>query len=206
MCWAKCASEHATKDCKAKANMKCSTAYLANVAHAASDRTKCPILRKKMSQKRFSPPNPPQRSQTISRSASWRSAYQVFYQHLWAPIFDCSLQAGIFPSAWKQAIVRPISKRHPPLELEHLRPISILSAPSTILETIANKQLSEFITRNDLLDQRESGFRKEHSIHTALVSIVDDIRKAIDIQKIVLAGSHRVQASLWLGEHPSSCW
>ena len=96
-------------------------------------------------------------------------------------IFDCSLQAGVFPSAWKQAIVRPIPKRHPPLELEHLRPINILSAPSKILETIANKQLSEFVTRNDLLDPRQSGFRKGHSTHTALVSIVDDIWEAIDV-------------------------
>ena len=83
--------------------------------------------------------------------------------------------------------MRLIPKRHQPLELEYLRPISILSAPSKILETIANKQLSEFVTRNDLLDPPQSGFRKEHSTRTALVSIVDDIREAIDVQKIVLA-------------------
>ena len=54
MCCAKCASEHATKDCKAKDNMKCvncSTVNHASVAHSASDRTKCPILRKKIERK-----------------------------------------------------------------------------------------------------------------------------------------------------------
>ena len=60
-------------------------------------------------------------------------------------------------------------------------------SPSKILETIANKQLSEFVTRNDLVDPRQSGLRKGHSTHTALVSNVDDIREAIDVQKIVLA-------------------
>ena len=56
-----------------------------------------------------------------------------------------------------------------------------------MLESIANRQISKFIEDNDLLDSRQSGFRKKHSTHTALISIVDDFRKAADKEKITLA-------------------
>ena len=102
-------------------------------------------------------------------------------------IFDCSLQSGVFPSAWKSAIVRPLPKRYPALEIGHFRPISILCAASKLLESIAHRQMSKFIEGNDLLDSRQSGFRKKHSTHTALISIVDDFREAADKEKITLA-------------------
>ena len=54
-------------------------------------------------------------------------------------IFDCSLQTGVFPASWKSAIVRPLPKRQPPLEIGHFRPISILCAASKLLESIAHK-------------------------------------------------------------------
>ena len=102
-------------------------------------------------------------------------------------IFDSSLQSGVFPDAWKSAFVRPLPKCLPPLEVSHLRPISILCATSKIFESIVFNQISEFIDSNNLLDPFQSGFRKRHSTHTALVAIVDDIREAIDKEELVLA-------------------
>ena len=102
-------------------------------------------------------------------------------------IFDHSRQSGIFPTPWKKALVHPIPKRHTPLEPSHFRPVSILCAASKILETLAFKQLSNYISERKLLDTFQSGFRKHHSTHTALVSLADDIKEAIDDKKIVLA-------------------
>ena len=102
-------------------------------------------------------------------------------------IFDCSLQTGVFPAFWKSAIVRSLPKRQPHLEIGHFRPISILSPASKLLESIAHRQMSKFIENNDLLDSRQSGFRKKQSTNTAPISIVDDFRKAIDDAKVTLA-------------------
>ena len=79
-------------------------------------------------------------------------------------IFDCSLQSGVYPSSWKMATVRPLAKRHPPVDKDHLRPISILCAVSKVLEKVAFKQIDSFeFDSNELLDPLQSGFRKRHS-------------------------------------------
>ena len=101
-------------------------------------------------------------------------------------IFDTSVQSGIFPTKWKQALVRPLPKKKNATEVSDFRPISILSAASKWLEFVAYKQLSKFITRNDIFCSFQSGFRKGHSTHTALVNIVDDCRKAIDSECVTL--------------------
>ena len=101
-------------------------------------------------------------------------------------IFDRSLQSGVFPTAWKRAFVRPLPKINPPRE-SHLRPISILCASSKILEAVVHKQISRYVADKDVLDPLQSGFRKRHSTHTTLVSIVEDIREAVDNKQVVLA-------------------
>ena len=62
----------------------------------------------------------------------------------------------------------------------------LLCAASKILETLAFKHLSNYISERKLLDTFQSGFRKYHSTHTALVSLADDIKESIDDKKIVL--------------------
>ena len=101
-------------------------------------------------------------------------------------IFDCSLQSGVFPSAWKTAIVRPLPKSWPPAEAGDFRHISILCAGSKILEIVAYKQISSYIFVKSLLDPLQSDFRKGHSTYTALIKIVDDIREGIEDGQIVL--------------------
>ncbi|CAB0029560.1 unnamed protein product [Trichogramma brassicae] len=41
-------------------------------------------------------------------------------------IFDCSLQTGVFPTAWKSALVRPVPKIGLPRAAADFRPISLL--------------------------------------------------------------------------------
>lgn len=101
-------------------------------------------------------------------------------------IFNCSLQSRIFPSSWKHALVRPLAKKNNPVSMGDFRPISILCAPSKLLESVAHKQLEEFVSNNSLLDPLQSGFRANHSTQTALINIVDEVREAIDKGKITL--------------------
>lgn len=101
-------------------------------------------------------------------------------------ILDQSLQAGIFPSQWKEAIVVPLPKCSNPRDKKDFRPISILPAPSKILEAVALKQINQFIDRFNLLDDYQSAYRSHHSTHTALLNITDDIRAGIDRGEVTL--------------------
>ncbi|XP_015600887.1 uncharacterized protein LOC107270403 [Cephus cinctus] len=93
---------------------------------------------------------------------------------------------AIGSDAWKKALVRPIPKRSHPTELDHVRPISILCASAKLLEAVALKQMTSYILRNGLLDPHQSGFRKHHSGHTALINIVDDIRLGVENDEVTL--------------------
>ena len=110
-------------------------------------------------------------------------------------IFDTSLQSGYFPSDWKKAIVRPLPKLKAASTISDFRPISILCAISKIFEFVALKQMTDFISDRGLLDSFQSGFRKGHSTHTALICVVDDLRVAIDEDRVTLvAGIDLTQA------------
>ena len=51
---------------------------------------------------------------------------------------------------------------------------------------MAFKQISDFVSERGLLHDHQSGFRKGHSTHTALIRIVDDIRIEIDRNRVTL--------------------
>lgn len=106
--------------------------------------------------------------------------------HALLSIFDTSLQSGVFPRAWKQAIVRPLPKTQSAKDPSQFRPISILCSPSKILERVAYDQIARYVSAKDLLDEKQSGFRKAHSTHTAVIKIVDDIRSGINDECVTL--------------------
>ncbi|CAD6232988.1 GSCOCG00007083001-RA-CDS [Cotesia congregata] len=60
------------------------------------------------------------------------------------------------------------------------RPIANLSHLAKVFERIVANQLVSYLETNSLLDEHQSGFRKHHSTQAALLSLTDDIRKAID--------------------------
>ncbi|CAB0031533.1 unnamed protein product [Trichogramma brassicae] len=93
---------------------------------------------------------------------------------------------GVFRSAWKTAIVRPVPKKSAPRDAGDFRPISLLCAMSKILERLAHAQLTDYIESRNLLDKYQSGFRVGHSTQTALLRIIDDVREAVESQEVTL--------------------
>jgi len=95
-------------------------------------------------------------------------------------IFNKSFSSSTFPSAWKDAIVKPLVKSSPPTSSSDYRPISILPALSKVLEKIVHKQVCNYLIENNLFCIFQSGFRTKHSTTTALLCVTEDIRLAME--------------------------
>lgn len=100
-------------------------------------------------------------------------------------LFNSSLATGHFPSNWKHAIIVPLAKTPSPQSPSDTRPIALLCSLSKIFERIVHKQLFSYLLQHNFLDPRQSGFTPLHSTQTALLGILDYVRRAIDAKKVV---------------------
>ena len=103
-------------------------------------------------------------------------------------IVNESLRVGKFPSALKEASIRPGLKK-PTLdvdELKNYRPISNLTYLSKIQEKVVHCQLNEYADVNNLFSPYQSGYRKFHSCETAVTKIHNDILMMIDSKSNVV--------------------
>lgn len=95
--------------------------------------------------------------------------------------FNKILMTSIFPQKWKQAKVLPIPKSN-----TEYRPIAILPYLSKAFERILHHQMTTYIKTNNLLTECQSGFRAKHSCVTALVDVVEDIRREADDGRVTM--------------------
>ena len=100
-------------------------------------------------------------------------------------LFNLSLSSGVFPDAFKVAKVIPIYKSGPKSVKGNYRPISVLPVMSLIFERHVSSCLRHYLESNNLLYNRQSGFRKHHSCQSALTLLLDDWIAAIDNNEIV---------------------
>ena len=91
-----------------------------------------------------------------------------------------SIARGQFPSGWKAARIVPLLKSGKPELMDNYCPISILPIASKILEKAVHIQLHSFLTANNLLSPYQFGFRKQHSMEKACISLTDTIRHSMD--------------------------
>ena len=90
------------------------------------------------------------------------------------------MQTGIIPEALKAAQIILIYKADDPSESTNYRPISILPILSKILEKVILKRLLDFLTKQDILNHSQFGFRKYHSKTLALIDLIDNISNSFD--------------------------
>ena len=121
------------------------------------------------------------KSSDISTVPNW--AYKLCVNsiapHL-AILFNESLSSGIFPDFFKVARVTPIPKCNNPISANDYRPISILETLSKILEKLVHTQIYIHLRDNEILSQQQFGFTENRSTEDALISVTENIYKALD--------------------------
>lgn len=94
-------------------------------------------------------------------------------------LFNKSIQNSHFPTTWTRTLLRPLSKIKDPKTVSDTRPIAQLPEISKILERLVHSQLLNHLEKHTILDPRQAGFRGQHSTETALLGVLDEVRKAI---------------------------
>jgi hypothetical protein len=102
-------------------------------------------------------------------------------------LVNLSLETGVFPNMLKIATVTPIHKKGPKDDVSNYRPISVLPVVSKIFERIMCNRIVHYFETFNILYEHQYGFRKGYSTDLALVSVIDDVLKALEDKEIVLA-------------------
>lgn len=105
---------------------------------------------------------------------------------LLADLFNAIISRGIYPTAWKRTVVRPIPKRPNPVAPGDFRPISLQSMFAKIFEGIVLRQITGFLNANDYFSPLQFGFRAGHSTEHAVLDFVERTRARIEDGNLVL--------------------
>ena len=96
-------------------------------------------------------------------------------------LFNKSLTSGIYPKAFKEAIVKPIFKnKGSPSECTNYRPISILSVLSKVFEKVVYRKIYSHLMEHSLLTEKQSGYREHHSTTYQLLYMTHNLYKSLD--------------------------
>uniref|UniRef100_A0AAR2J957 Reverse transcriptase domain-containing protein n=1 Tax=Pygocentrus nattereri TaxID=42514 RepID=A0AAR2J957_PYGNA len=98
-----------------------------------------------------------------------------------AKLINHSIRQGIFPSAWKSAVITPIFKAGDRTVVENYRPISILPAVSKVAEKWVVQQLTAHLNKSYTpLHSMQFGFRSNHSTETAICYFLEGVKSKLD--------------------------
>jgi len=126
-------------------------------------------------------------------SAGWDGIKANILKHLKhdiAPVLlflvNMSLKQGMFPDVLKIATVSPIFKAGSRDNVSNYRPVSVLPVISKIFERVMCNRLVNYLEIFDILYKHQFGFRKGFSTDMAIVSVIDDVLRALEDKDMVL--------------------
>ena len=101
-------------------------------------------------------------------------------------LFNLSFLLSEIPLLWKIAKVTPLPKAGNSNNVGSLRPVSQLPLPSKLIEIIVHSRIYNHCEINKLLDERQGGFRPNHSTCKTTAPFIDDIYKAMKTNKVLI--------------------
>ena len=104
-------------------------------------------------------------------------------------LYRLSLKTGSVPKSWKVANVQPVPKKGSRADPSNYRPIAITSILCKVMERILNKKLLAYLEAENLLSDRQYGFRRGRSTGDLLVYATHFWGKAIEKHGEALAVS-----------------
>ena len=120
----------------------------------------------------------PNKAVGLDKVSSWllKDAADIVAPNL-TLLFNISINnTGCFPPTWKLAKISPLFKKGP----SNYRPISVLPTISKLLEKAVHMQLYSYFRDNNLLSQKQFGFRLNSSSVTTSAMFTDKILLAMD--------------------------
>ena len=100
-------------------------------------------------------------------------------------LFQLSLDRAVVPKDWRHARVCAIYKKGNRYEPANYRPISITCLCSKILEHIVTSQMMSYLEGNQLLHNRQHGFRSKRSCESQLIELTSQLSELLDQGKEV---------------------
>ena len=101
--------------------------------------------------------------------------------------FNLSFSEGYIPESWKSATIVPLHKGGDSKDVNNFRPVSLLPIQGKLIEKIVHQRMMAHFENNSLLDQRQGGFRKNHSTTDTTIKFVNDIYEALNLGQITIA-------------------
>ena len=103
-------------------------------------------------------------------------------------IFTQSLETGVVPQIWKEAVIIPIPKPGKPLMCTSFySPISLLSCIVKLMESMINKRLTYFLEQKQALRPSQGGFRCRMSAIDQVARLEAAIHRALHTKSALLA-------------------
>ena len=97
-----------------------------------------------------------------------------------AHLFNSTLQDGMLPKEWLTSVVVPVFKKGSRFVPINYRPISLTSPVCKSLERIIVKLLNVYLHDNNLISDRQYGFRGGHSTSDQLLVTYEEISSLFD--------------------------
>ena len=106
--------------------------------------------------------------------------FKLFFSVWLAKLVNLCFEVGVFPEILKLAKVTPLHKKESKLDFLNYRPISLLSVFSKIYEKLIYIRIYSYLDKNNLIYNKQFGFRINYSTNHAILCVTEHIRGLLD--------------------------